>query len=126
MVERRPVTGDREPPRAVALQRMALAGNLALIGLVVLRYSWLAPPPQVSPWLPLMVTLAPLLLPLPGMLARKRYTYKWAGFIALGYVAYAVDSLFIDGWSQPLGAAEMLAALMWFFAGMLYVRSTRA
>ncbi len=111
---------------ATLLRRLTLGGYFSLFVLLALRYGWLAPPRQVAPWLPLVATLAPLFVPLRGMLSGRRYTYKWAGFIALGYVAYAIDSLFIAGWSQLLGTLELIAASLWFVAGMFYVRRTRA
>ncbi|MDH3714288.1 MAG: DUF2069 domain-containing protein [Gammaproteobacteria bacterium] len=107
------------------LRGVALSGFFSLFILIVLRYCWLARPQQLSPWLPLAVMLIPLMLPLHGLLAGHRNTYKWSGFIALAYVAYAVDSLFIDGWSRILGVAEALASLSWFFCTALYVRQTR-
>jgi uncharacterized membrane protein len=107
------------------LRGVALSGYFSLFVLLVLRYCWLAPPPQLSPWLPLAVMLAPLMVPVRGLVAGRRNTYKWSGFLALAYFAYAVDSLFMDGWSRILGIAEALASLSWFFCAVLYVRRTR-
>ena len=110
---------------APILRRLTLCGYFAVFVLVVLRYCWLAPPPHMSPWLPLVLTLAPLMLPLQGLLTGRRYTYKWSGFMALAYFAYAVDSLFIAGWSAILGVFEVAATSTWFVSGMFYVRRTR-
>ena len=96
-----------------------------MFALLLLRYCWLSPPPQLAPWLPLAITTLPLLLPLRGLLSGRRYTYQWSGFMALAYFAYAVDSLFTAGWSQLLGIGEAFASLTWFFAAALYARLTR-
>ena len=119
------LAGHAPRPAAALLRRLTLLGYLSLFPLLTLRYCWLAPPPQMSPWLPFALTLVPLLLPLRGLLTGHRYTYKWAGFIALIYFAYGVDSLFIQGWSQTLGTLEVLASLLWFSGGVFYVRRTR-
>ena len=105
---------------------MALLGYGGVFVMLLLRYGWLAPPRQISPWLPLAITTLPLLLPLRGLLRGHRYTYQWSGFLALAYFIYAVDSLFSTGWSQLLGIGEALASLTWFFAAGLYARSTTA
>ncbi len=108
------------------LRAVTLFGYGSVFVLLLVRYSWLAPPTHLSPWLPLATTTLPLLLPLRGLLSGHRYTYQWSGFLALAYFIYAVDSLFTAGWSQLLGIGEGLASLTWFFAAGLYARSTKA
>lgn len=108
-----------------ALRSVTLVGYGSMYLLLLLRYSWLAPPAQITPWLPLAITTLPLLLPLRGLLRGHRYTYQWSGFLALAYFIFAVDSLFSDGWSHLLGICEALASLTWFFAAGLYARNTK-
>ena len=112
-------------PSVRTLRGVALLGYGGVFVLLLLRYGWLAPPTQVSPWLPLVITTLPLVLPLRGLLRGHRYTYQWSGFLALAYFIFAVDSLFSDGWSQLLGVGEALASLTWFFAAGLYARNTK-
>ena len=69
----------------------------------------------------------PLLLPLPGLLRRHRYTYKWATLCVLPYfivgVTEAVANPAIHAWAVSL----LGASLLWFFAmiGSLRVTSTQ-
>ncbi len=120
-----PARRPRQVVSAAVLRVVTLCSCGVLFVLLLLRYGWLAAPPQLSPWLPLAITTLPLLLPLRGLLRGHRYTYQWSGFLALAYFAFAVDSLFIAGWSRWLGVGEALTSLTWFFAAGLYARVTR-
>ena len=67
----------------------------------------------------------PLLFPLKGLLQGRLYTYRWSLFLALGYVAHGT----METWALPeeriYGLLETLLAMLWFLAGIHYVRSRR-
>lgn len=71
-----------------------------------------------------LVYCIPLLLPLPGLLRRHRYTYKWATLCVLPYfivgVTEAVANPAIHAWAVSL----LGASLLWFFAMIGYLRVT--
>lgn len=108
-----------------ALHAAALSAWLLLCAVLLLRYWWLAPAIGVTPWLASLITLTPLALLLPGLLAGRAYTFALGGFLALPYFAFGVDSLYQPGWSRALGVAEVTASLLLFFSCALYPRSVR-
>ncbi len=67
--------------------RLAVAAHLSLILLMSLRSG-------LSPWL---LLVAPLLLPLPGMLRRRDYTCAWASMLVVFYCAAYLAA----GYAEP-------------------------
>lgn len=110
-------------PRGLATCRLlALAAHLALLGLVLAWYAWLAPPARAPVPLALALVAAPLLLPLPGLLRGRPYTHAWTSFLALPYFALGVDAVAAGvrpGW---LGWAAVTASLTLFAAAVGYAR----
>jgi uncharacterized membrane protein len=101
---------------------------LALASLIALCLAWelwLAP---LRPGGSLIALKAlPLVLPLPGILAGKRYTYQWSSMLILAYFAEGTTR----GWSEAgipriLSFAEIALSLIFFAAAVTYARLTRA
>lgn len=67
-----------------------------------------------------------LLIPLPGLLRGRRYTYSWATLCVLPYfivgITESVANLAIRNWALSL----LGASLLWFFALIAYLRVTPA
>lgn len=114
-------------PRADAARVAWLCASAALVALIVLGLAWemwLAPLRPGGSWLVLKVV--PLLLPLPGILHGRRYTFQWS--------ALAIWPWFVEGavraWSDPgpsarLALVEAALALAFVAAAVAYSRSTR-
>ena len=105
--------------------RAAAAG--ALVTLIVLCLAWelwLAP---LRPGGSLVALKAlPLALPLPGIVAGRRYTYQWASMLILAYFAEGVMRAWGDtGLSRTLAFGEALLSLVFFAATVSYARATR-
>jgi uncharacterized membrane protein len=95
-----------------------------LIALSLLWELWLAPLRPGGSWLVLKVL--PLLLPLPGMLAGRRYTHQWASMLALAYLTEGIVRATSDpGPSARYAAIEIVLVAIWFFASVFYARLTR-
>ena len=106
--------------------RLAAAGSLAtLIALCLAWELWLAP---LRPGGSLMALKAlPLALPLPGIVAGKRYTFQWASMLILAYFTEGVVRAWGErGIGQALAAAEIVLSLVFFVAAVTYARLTRA
>jgi uncharacterized membrane protein len=74
----------------------------------------------------LVLKAVPLLLPLRGILSGKRYTYQWACMFILLYFTEGVVRAWSDlGLSAALGLLEVLLALTFFIAAILYAKLTR-
>lgn len=104
-----------------------LAACAALIALILLGIAWelvLAPLRPGGSWLVLKV--APLLVPLFGVLHAKRYTFQWSTLLIWLYVAEGVTRAISDrGMPAKLGAVETALALGYFAAAVTFLRATR-
>lgn len=102
----------------------AVASLVALIALCVAWELWLAPLRPGGSWL--VLKSFPLLLPLRGLVAGRRYTYQWASLFVLAYFAEGVVRAASDpGPSRFLALAETGLAVLLFSAVVAYARLTR-
>ena len=101
--------------------------SASLIGLILLCLAWETVLAPLRPGGSLLVLKAvPLLLPLRGILSGKRYTYQWACMFILLYFTEGVVRAWSDlGLSAALGLLEVLLALTFFIAAILYAKLTR-
>ena len=104
--------------------RAAAAGALVtLIVLCVAWELWLAP---LRPGGSLVALKAlPLALPLPGIVAGRRYTHQWASLLILAYFAEGVTRAWSDtGLSRTLAFGEVFLSIVFFAATVSYARAT--
>jgi uncharacterized membrane protein len=103
------------------LQIVSGISLIALIFLCVAWELWLAPlRPGGSG---LVMKVVPLLLPLMGILKGRRYTYQWAPMLMLVYFTEGVVRAWSDtGLSARLAGAEIVLAVVFFFAAIFYAR----
>ena len=105
--------------------RAAAAGALLTLILLCLAWElWLAP---LRPGGSLVALKAlPLALPLPGILAGRRYTYQWSSMLVLAYFAEGVTRAWGDaGLSRTLALGEAFLSVAFFSAAVSYARVTR-
>lgn len=109
------------------LGRLRWITVICLLGLIVLSLlweRWLAPIRPGGSWL--MLKAVPLLLPLPGLLRGKRYTYQWSSLLILAYMTEGLVRASSDtGLSQALGMIETLLATTFFICVLIFCRDTR-
>ena len=106
------------------LKRTASAALVALIVLCLAWELWLAP---LRPGGSLIALKAlPLVFPLRGVLAGRRYTYQWSSMLILAYFAEGATRAWSErGMSQALAAAEMVLSLLFFGAAIAFSRARR-
>ncbi len=110
--------------KQTAFNRLALGGLLGLIVLSLAWELWLAPLRPGGSWLVLKVV--PLLLPLRGILAGRRYTHQWASMLALAYLGEGLVRATSDrGPSAKLALIEIVLATACFAGCAIYARLTR-
>lgn len=107
------------------LRRGALGSYVLLLIWVLAWHVWWSPHPQLSQAFMLSLWVLPLLLPLPGLLAGRRYTHAWSNFILLLYVAHSLTLLLISPAERLLALGELLLSLLSFAMNLLLVRRTR-
>ena len=99
---------------------MAVAATVALIVLGVAWELWLAPTGRGT----LALKVLPLLLPLPGLLRMRLYTYRWLSLAIWLYAAEgAVRATSERGTSAILAAIELGLAIVLFAACCVHVRA---
>jgi uncharacterized membrane protein len=104
-----------------ALQLGASASLIALIALCVLWEMWLAPLRPGGSWL--VLKALPLLAPLPGILAGRRYTYQWASMLILAYFTEGVVRAWSDtGLSATLAGVEIVLSVVFYACAIFYAR----
>ena len=108
-------------------RNLRLAATLALVALALLCLLWelwLAPLRPGGSFLALKAL--PLVLPFPGILRGRRYTYQWSSMLVLAYFAEGVMRAWGDaGLSRQLAVAEIALSLAFFAATVAYARLTR-
>ena len=115
-------------PVPIARHRAWLAACASLIALTLLCLAWelwLAPLKPGGSWL--VLKAVPLLAPLFGVLHGRRYTFQWTTLFIWLYAAEGATRVMTDtGLGAQLALAELLLALAYFAAAVVYLRSTRA
>lgn len=117
-------SAPRQAPERVRLLRaVVLACLVALIGLGVAWELWWAPTGRGT----LALKVLPLLLPLPGLLRHRLYTYRWLSLLVWLYFAEGIVRATSDrGISVLLASVEVVLCLALFAAAGLYVRARLA
>jgi len=111
--------------RTAILHYGSIISLIALIFLCVGWELWLAPlrPGGSS----LVFKVLPLLLPLPGILRGRRYTYQWASMLILIYFAEGVVRAMSEkGLSATLAGVEIALSLFFFLSVIFYARLSHA
>jgi uncharacterized membrane protein len=97
------------------------------IGLFMLCLAWewrLAPLRPGGSWL--VLKALPLLLPIPGLLRGRRYTYQWTTLLVLAYFSEGVVRAASEsGLAQLLAAGETVLAVALFGCAIGFVRAER-
>lgn len=111
----------------MSARRAAWAAACAcLIALTLLCVAWelfLAPVRAGGSWL--VLKALPLLVPLFGVLHARRYTFQWTTLFIWLYFAEGVVRVASDhGPSVALAALEIVLALGYFAAAVVFVRAT--
>ena len=99
-----------------------LAGYFALLGLLMLWNTILAPSQHFPVAIVLIVMVVPLLLPLRGLLHGRPYTHAWTAFLALLYFIHGVGEAVTNPQERLLGSLEIIFSLVLFFGATFYAR----
>ena len=73
----------------------------------------------------LIVSLAPLIAPLPGLIRGRRFTYAWCSLLTIPYMALGVTEIIADPAQRWAPAMLLLLAFAWLIALVAYLRVTR-
>jgi len=104
------------------LRVLAQLLHLSLLGYVLSWHGWLSPHPQLGISFMLLLWGVPLLLPLPGMLKGKPYTFAWANFILMLYFTHSFTLLGLNDGEFGWALGELLLTGLSFAGNVLYAR----
>jgi len=115
------MTSRTAPGETIAWTRaLAVSATIALFALCLLWELWLAPTGSGT----LAIKALPLLLPLPGLVRLRLYTYRWTSLLVWLYVAEgAVRATSDGGLGAWLGGVEVALAIAIFLACATHVRA---
>ncbi len=107
------------------MHRAAVALYLALIALLLLWLTLLAPPDRALIAPSIAVLVGPLLLPLRGLLHGRRRAIAGSTLLIGLYFAHGVAAAASGGLLVWLGAVEIVLSLGYFLLAILFIRGTR-
>lgn len=101
--------------------------SVSLIGLIFLCLAWeiwLAPVRSGGSWL--LLKAIPLLIPLFGILHGRYYSYQYSLLLITLYIGEGVVRVTTDnGPSVLLAMIELILAVLFFIAAVLFIRQSR-
>lgn len=98
-----------------------MSALLVLIALILAWELWLAPLRPGGSWLALKAL--PLILPLPGLLRNRMYTYRWVSLFIWLYVTEGIVRASGDRFpSNLLALLQVLLCVALFTACVLHIR----
>lgn len=100
---------------------LAIAGLMSLVACLFYWYGQLLPSARLGMILPALL-VAPLLLPLPGLIRGRAYTYAWSSLLTLLYLTWILTELLANPAAHSAAYPAFLAALMLFTGCLLFVR----
>jgi uncharacterized membrane protein len=101
----------------LSISRIITHGSYWLLMLTLALHLWL----QSAPWIIYVISLLPLMIFIPGMLADKLRTLIWLGFVILLYFYNGVQNMAVP---EPLtlDIVELVLTILLFCAAMVYAR----
>jgi uncharacterized membrane protein len=105
---------------------VALAGYFGLLSLLLLWFTWLAPPERFPVSLAILITTGPLLFALRGLLHARPYTHAWVSMLSLAYFTHGVVEAWANAAVRHLALLEVLFSVLLFCGAVLYVRLGRS
>lgn len=99
-----------------------LTGYFGLLGLLLAWHIWLAPSTLFPRALMLSIFVAPLLLPLRGLLHGRRYTHQWVPFLALPYLIIGITEAFANPEERTLALLEIVCSALLLVGASVYAR----
>jgi uncharacterized membrane protein len=78
------------------------------------------------PWPICAIAVAPLLVPLNGLLRGRRYTYTWATLFTIPYIMFAITELLVNPAARWVASISLLLVFGWFCALVLFLRASPA
>ena len=106
--------------RSDLYQRLALVSYFALLVLLSLWFTWIAPSKIFPTSLVIFFGIGPLLFPLRGLLYGKTYTYAWSSFLILAYFIHGVVEAYANPPVRVLAFIEITLSCLFYIGAVMY------
>ncbi len=106
------------------LMRIAVMMHISLGMWVLFWHVWLAPSSLLPTTFMLGLWLPLLLIPLPGLLYQRLYTFRWVNFCLIPYIMHSVTLLVTQTAPIWLCLGELLLTLSAFTLNLWVVRAS--
>ena len=109
------------------MNKLFYTASLSLIGLIILNLFWeIFYNPLNSLGSFMVIKSVILLIPLPGILKKNRYTYQWSSmFILLFFIEGIVRFYSETGISQSMALYQIILSSIFFVSTMFFCKITR-
>ncbi len=104
----------------------AVARNVALGLWAAVAASLLAWITAGYPWPLCALAVLPLLAPLRGIAAGRRYTYAWATLFAVPYLLFALTELLSNPRARWVAGVSLILVFAWFCSMVVFLRAAPA
>jgi len=101
---------------------LTLASYFALLTLLMLWQTVLAPPQLLPISVVLVLLVGPLLFPLRGLLHGRPYTHAWTSFLVLIYFIHGVVEAYSNPAERLYAGLEILFSVLLYSGSLLYAR----
>ena len=95
---------------------------LALIGLMLCQLSLFYWQKNTFNLYWILLLSLPLIIPLPGLLSSRRYTYKWIGFLTLLYFCIGISELVSNPLLKVYALLNISFSIALFISSIYYAR----
>jgi uncharacterized membrane protein len=95
---------------------------LALIGLMLCQLSLFYWQKNTFNLYWILLLSLPLIIPLPGLLSSRRYTYKWIGFLTLLYFCIGISELVSNPLLKVYALLTISFSIALFISSIYYAR----
>jgi uncharacterized membrane protein len=102
--------------------RLTLLSYFALLILLALWFTWLAPSTTLPTSLVLLFGLGPLMFPLRGLLYGKPYTFAWSSFLIMLYFIHGIVEAYANPQVRLLAGIEIALTCLFYTGAILYPR----
>lgn len=109
-------------PTTRMARTLALGSHLGLLALILLWFTWLAPPESFPVAAAILFLAGPLLAPVRGLLNGRTYTHAWTAMLALAYVLHGLVVAMSVPELRLLGGLEALLGLILYGSCIAYSR----
>lgn len=102
------------------------ARTLTIVFWILVALSLLAWSRAGYAWPLCVIGVLPLLAPLRGLIAGRRYTYAWATLFTIPYLTFALTELLVNPAARWVASISLLLLFGWFCTMVLFLRAAPA